>query len=131
MANLPGDGRIELMIKRYPGGRLSGMLDGEIKAGDRIEFTGPYGSLRARENDRPILMIAGGSGMAPILSLLREYARQGCERPVRFFYGARTEHDLFHLEEIRALRAVRLRIHPGGRAVRARGRRRVPDRTIR
>ena len=35
-------------------------------------------------------MIAGGSGMAPILSLLREFARQGCERPIRFFYGART-----------------------------------------
>ncbi len=103
MANLPGDACIELMIKRYPGGRFSGMLDGEIKAGDRIEFTGPYGSLRARENDHPILMIAGGSGMAPILSLLRECARQGCERPVRFFYGARTERDLFQLDEIRAL----------------------------
>jgi NAD(P)H-flavin reductase/ferredoxin len=104
MANLPGDGRIELIIKRYPGGRISGMLDGEIKAGDRIGFTGPYGSLRARENDRSIVMIAGGSGMAPILSLLREYARQGCERPVRFFYGARTEQDLFGVDEIRGLR---------------------------
>jgi NAD(P)H-flavin reductase/ferredoxin len=103
MANLPGEDRIELMIKRYPGGKLSGMLEGQIKPGDTIAYTGPYGSLRARESDSPILMVAGGSGMAPILSLLREFARVGCERPIRFFYGARTEQDLFHLDEIRAL----------------------------
>ena len=41
MANLPGDGRIELIIKRYPGGRFSSMLDGEIGAGDTLGFTGP------------------------------------------------------------------------------------------
>ncbi|HWF54234.1 MAG TPA: MmoB/DmpM family protein [Solirubrobacteraceae bacterium] len=103
MANLPGTDQIELMIKRYPGGRLSGMLEGQITVGDTIGYTGPYGSLRAREGERPVLMIAGGSGMAPILSLLREFARQGCARPVRFFYGARTEEDLFHLDEIAAL----------------------------
>ena len=105
MANLPGEDRIELMIKRYPGGRLSGLLDGQIKPGDSIRYTGPYGSLRIRESDRPILMIAGGSGMAPILSLLRHLAQSGCERPVRFFYGARTERELFHLDEIAALGA--------------------------
>ena len=62
MANLPGDDRIELMIKRYPGGKLSGMLEGQIKPGDKIGYTGPYGSLRARESEHPILMIAGGLG---------------------------------------------------------------------
>ena len=100
MANLPGDGRIELIIKRYPGGRLSGMLDGQIRRGDRLGFTGPYGAFRLRERERPILMIAGGSGMAPILSLLRELSAEGCSRPVRFFYGARTARDLFWLDEI-------------------------------
>jgi propane monooxygenase reductase subunit len=103
MANLPGEGQIELMIKRYPGGKLSALLDGTIKAGDALTFTGPYGALRVRDSERAILMIAGGSGMAPILSLLRQLALEGCERPVRFFYGARTERDLFHGEEIEAL----------------------------
>ncbi|HWD85988.1 MAG TPA: 2Fe-2S iron-sulfur cluster-binding protein, partial [Solirubrobacteraceae bacterium] len=103
MANLPGDGRAELIIKRYPGGRLSGMLDGQIRHGDRLTLTGPYGSLRVHDSERPILMIAGGSGMAPILSLLRHLAHTNCERPVSFFYGARTEDDLFGLDEIRAL----------------------------
>lgn len=100
MANLPGHERIELMIKRYPGGRLSGMLDGQIKPGDTLGFTGPYGAFRLREAEHPILMIAGGSGMAPILSVLRQLAREGCDRPVRFYYGARTQLDLFGLEEI-------------------------------
>ncbi len=95
MANIEA-GQIELIIKRYPGGRFSGKLDGELKPGDEIGYTGPYGSLRARESDRPILMIAGGSGMAPILALLREFKRQECTRPIRFFYGARTEDELFY-----------------------------------
>jgi len=67
MANVPGDGRIELIIKRYPGGRFSGLLDGAIAVGDELGFTGPYGAFHLRENDRPILMVAGGSGMAPSL----------------------------------------------------------------
>jgi NAD(P)H-flavin reductase/ferredoxin len=103
MANLPGDDRIELMIKRYPGGKLSGMLDGHIKPGDKLGYTGPYGSLRARESEHPILMIAGGSGMAPILSLLRAFSAARCERPIRFFYGARTDEDLFYVDEINAV----------------------------
>jgi len=102
MANIDA-GRIELIIKRYPGGRFSGKLEGSVKPGDTIGYTGPYGSLRARESDAPILMIAGGSGMAPILSLLRGLARDACGRPIRFFYGARTERDLFGLDEIGAL----------------------------
>jgi NAD(P)H-flavin reductase/ferredoxin len=96
--------RIELMIKRYPGGRFSGKLEnGLIKPGDALGYTGPYGSLRVRDGERPILMIAGGSGMAPILSLLRHLAAERDRRPIRFFYGARTEDDLFHLDEIHAL----------------------------
>lgn len=103
MANLPGEGLMELMIKRYPGGRLSGMLEGQIQPGDKLGFTGPYGAFRLRSSARPILMIAGGSGMAPILSVLRQLAVEHCQRPVRFFYGARTERDLFGADEIARL----------------------------
>ena len=103
MANLPGDGRIELIIKRYPGGRFSGLLEGAISPGDEIGFTGPYGAFHLRDSGRPILMVAGGSGMAPILSLLRSLAAQGTDRPVRFFYGARSERDLFYVDLIHEL----------------------------
>jgi propane monooxygenase reductase component len=103
MANVPGDGRIELIVKRYEGGRFSGMLDGQISAGDELRFTGPYGAFHLRESERPVLMVAGGSGMAPILSLLRTLSAEKTPRPVCFFYGARTEDDLFYLDLVQEL----------------------------
>jgi propane monooxygenase reductase subunit len=110
MSNTRGNGpdppRLELMIKRYPGGRLSGMLGTAVEPGSALRFTGPYGAFRLRPGERPVLMAAAGSGMAPVLSLLRELAAEGCERPVRFFYGARAEEDLFYLDEIGALGAT-------------------------
>ncbi len=114
IANLPGSERIELMIKRYPGGRLSGMLGESVVAGSELGFTGPYGAFHLRRSERPILMVAGGSGMAPVLGVLRQLAQEGCERPVRFFYGAREERDLFALDEIAALgrRLADFRFHP-------------------
>jgi propane monooxygenase reductase component len=106
MANLPGDGRIELIVKHYPGGRFSSLLDGAITAGDELRFTGPYGAFHLRRSDRPVLMVAGGSGMAPILSLLRALSEARSERMIRFFYGARTEADLFYVDLIEELGAV-------------------------
>jgi propane monooxygenase reductase subunit len=105
MANLPGDGRIELIVKRYEGGRFSSMLDGAIKPGDELRFTGPYGAFHLRASERPVLMVAGGSGMAPILSLLRSLASEGTDRKVRFYYGARSEQDLFYVDLIQELGA--------------------------
>jgi propane monooxygenase reductase component len=105
MANLPGDGRIELIVKRYPGGRFSGLLDGALAPGDELGFTGPYGAFHLRETERPILIVAGGSGMAPVLSLLRKLAAEGSERQVRFFYGARSEADLFYVDVVEELGA--------------------------
>jgi propane monooxygenase reductase subunit len=103
MANVPGDGRIELIVKRYAGGRFSALLDGTIAPGDELRFTGPYGAFHLRDGDRPILMVAGGSGMAPILSLLRTLASDGSDRRVRFFYGARTAEDVFYVDLIEEL----------------------------
>jgi ferredoxin-NADP reductase/ferredoxin len=83
-------GRIELIVKRYPGGRFSGKLEGELKPGDTLQYTGPYGALRVRDSERPILMLAAGSGIAPILSLLRHLDATDCRRPVRLFFASRT-----------------------------------------
>ncbi len=105
MANLPGDGRIELIVKRYEGGRFSSMLDGTLIVGDELRFTGPYGAFHLRDSERPVLMVAGGSGMAPILSLLRSLADEGSDRMVRFFYGARSEQDLFYVDLVQELGA--------------------------
>jgi propane monooxygenase reductase subunit len=106
MANLAADsGELEFMIKRYEGGRFSGLLgDGGLKVGDALEVTGPYGVFTLRASSpRRIVFIGGGAGMAPILCLLRSMAEAGVDRPATFYYGARTATDLFHLEELAAL----------------------------
>jgi propane monooxygenase reductase subunit len=96
---------LEFMIKMYPGGHFSGLLaDGTIKPGDELEVTGPYGVFTLRANSpRRLLFIGGGAGMAPIISLLRSMQEGGQERAATYYYGARTEADLFHLEELDAL----------------------------
>jgi propane monooxygenase reductase subunit len=107
MADLAIDaGELEFMIKRYPGGRFSGLLgDDGLKVGDALEVTGPYGVFTLRQSSpRRLLFIGGGAGMAPILCLLRSMAELGVERPATFYYGARTATDLFHLEELAELR---------------------------
>jgi propane monooxygenase reductase component len=105
MANLPGEGHLEFMIKLYPEGRFSGLLaDGGIAVGDELEVTGPYGVFTLRQkSQRPIVFIGGGAGMAPILSLVRQMAQRGIDRPAVYYYGARGPQDLFHLTELREL----------------------------
>ena len=98
-------GELEFMIKLYPGGRFSGLLaDGSVKPGDELDVTGPYGVFTLRASSpRRLLFIGGGAGMAPILSLLRSLSETGNEREATYYYGARTEADLFHLTELAAL----------------------------
>jgi propane monooxygenase reductase subunit len=106
MASLAAEaGALEFMIKRYPGGRFSGLLgESGLSPGDELEVTGPYGVFTLRASSpRRIVFIGGGAGMAPILCLLRSMAEAGVERPATFYYGARTPTDLFHLDELAEL----------------------------
>jgi propane monooxygenase reductase subunit len=103
MANLPG-GELEFMIKLYPDGKFSGLLaDGKLSEGDEVEVTGPFGVFTLRQSERPLLFVGGGAGMAPILSLLRSMVEKGIDRKAVYYYGARTEQDLFHLKELKEL----------------------------
>jgi len=116
MASLPSDrGSMEFMIKLYPGGRFSGLLaDAEVSEGDELEVRGPYGVFTLRNTStRRLLFIGGGAGMAPILSLLRALVEQESSRSAVFYYGAREEQDLFHIDELSELgRALDLRFVP-------------------
>jgi propane monooxygenase reductase subunit len=101
MANTDPD-TLEFMIKHYEGGKFSGLLsDGAIKPGDELSVTGPYGVFTLRPSSpRRLLFIGGGAGMAPILSLLRSLHATGSARDRSYYYGARTEADLFQLDEL-------------------------------
>jgi propane monooxygenase reductase subunit len=96
---------LEFMIKLYPGGKFSGLLqNGGLKSGDALGVTGPYGVFTLRgSSPRRLLFIGGGAGMAPILCLLRSMAESGTERPATYYYGARGAADLFHLDELAQL----------------------------
>jgi propane monooxygenase reductase component len=112
MANAPGEPDcLEFMIKLYEGGRFSGLLDNGngngIAVGDELTCKGPFGMFTLRDSSpRRLVFIAGGAGMAPVLSLLRSMAEKGTERSATFYYGARTQDDLFALEEMERLCGV-------------------------
>jgi propane monooxygenase reductase subunit len=100
--------KLSFIIKKYPEGAFSSALDGVLKPGDRLTAKGPYGTCFRREGRTgPMLLIGGGSGMSPLRSILMDHIDSGEQRPIRFFYGARTQADLFNLEEF-ARAAARL-----------------------
>ncbi|MGI4765274.1 MAG: NADH:ubiquinone reductase (Na(+)-transporting) subunit F [Janthinobacterium lividum] len=110
MANPPSSAtRLAFIVKSYPGGAFSGLLEGVLKPGDPILAKGPYGTCFRREaRPGPMLLIGGGSGLSPLWSILADHVESGEDRPVRFFYGARTADDLFYRAEFDAI-ASRLR----------------------
>lgn len=105
MATTPATpGEVEFLIKKYPGGKFSALLDDGLNVGDEIALTGPYGTFTLKEGHvLPVVGIGGGAGMAPILSLLRYLNETESTRPVRFYYGARTAEDIFYVDLINSL----------------------------
>jgi alkene monooxygenase reductase len=106
-------GRIDLIIRRIPDGRFSAALDAGLRLGDRLRIRGPIGQFTLRLSHRPMIMAAVGSGMAPIRAMLHHLVVRDNQRPVTFFYGARTDGDLFLLDELTEL----ARTHPWFRFV--------------
>ena len=91
------------MVKLMPGGLFSDYVVQQLKPEQRLTVQGPYGNFHLRDTHKEALFVAGGSGMAPILSLLRDMAEKRSERPATYFYGARARRDLFQVGELRAL----------------------------
>jgi NAD(P)H-flavin reductase/ferredoxin len=104
MSSDPEDaGNLEIIVKVIPDGRFSSALDGRLRVGDRLRVRGPFGQFTVRLSHRPLVMIAGGSGMGPIRSMLRVLCRTGNARRVTLFFGARRARDLFFVDEMRAI----------------------------
>jgi propane monooxygenase reductase component len=109
MANTPDQTEtLRFIIKKYPDGKFSNELDtGGIAVGARVSVRGPYGTCFRRENRTGLLvLVAAGSGMSPIWSILQDHIASGETRPVHFFYGARTQGDLFYLDAIADITAA-------------------------
>jgi NAD(P)H-flavin reductase/hemoglobin-like flavoprotein len=104
-ANAPrADGSIEFHVRAVSGGWVSRAIVSHTQAGDVWRLGPPLGRLAIdREHGRSVLMIAGGTGLAPLQSLLDELARWGENPKVELFYGGRTREDLYALEGLRAM----------------------------
>jgi Na+-transporting NADH:ubiquinone oxidoreductase subunit F len=96
-------GRIELEIRKVPNGICTTYVFTRLKVGDSVTINGPFGDFYLRDGDRDIIFIAGGSGMAPIRSILLDMAEKGLSRRATYFFGARTLRDLFLVDEMRDL----------------------------
>lgn len=96
----PGDTHASFLIKHVPGGLMSGWLE-RAQPGDRVPMTGPLGSFYLREVMRPLLLLAGGTGLAPFLSMLEVLAQRGEARPITLIYGVTRDQDLVLLEALR------------------------------
>lgn len=114
IANAPhGDGSLELHIRRVEGGRFTDWAFTEMKVGNQLQARGPLGSFTMRSApDVPLLFIAGGTGLAPVLALLEQQANFAPGRDLVLVWGMRRASDFYALDTLRALaaRAPGLRI---------------------
>lgn len=97
MANRPDEPELLFHVHHVPGGRTSGYVATELKAGDKVKVSGPLGVNYLREAHRgPVLLVAGGSGLAPIRSILCTLLKRGHPAPVTLYFGVRSERDVYH-----------------------------------
>ena len=114
MANRPDEPRLEFHIRLTPGGASSGYVHCALRLGDLVSLRGPYGTsfLRA-EHPGPMLALAGGSGLAPIKSIVETALANSFHNEIRLYFGVRDERDLYLEDHFQALAAA----HPNLRFV--------------
>lgn len=94
---------IELLIGYVPEGICTTYIHKYLKKNDTLTIVGPFGDFYYRDTDREMVMVGIGTGMAPLLSILRYMRDHGIQRRGTFYFGARTRKDLFLTEEIDAI----------------------------
>ncbi len=95
---------IEMIVRYVPNGAATSYVFNALQKGDKVTVTGPYGGFFLQEQSkRDIVCIAGGSGKAPIRSILARLKEQGMTRKVRYFFGAKAVRDLYYTEEMQQL----------------------------
>jgi ferredoxin-NADP reductase len=100
-------GEIDLTIELVEGGEVSAFMHEVVAVGDRIEVRGPIGGYFVWEAAMggPLLLVAGGSGVVPLMSMLRHRAAAGSMAPARLLYSSRTYDDVIYRDELDRLKA--------------------------
>jgi len=94
---------IDLVIGYVPQGIATTYVHFHLREGDTVNINGPYGDFYYQDNEREMIMVAVGTGVAPILSILRYMKEMNIKRKARFYFGARTTKDLFMPDFFREL----------------------------
>jgi ferredoxin-NADP reductase len=112
IASAPGDPLLTLTVERIDDGEVSPYLVDELREGDAIELRGPIGGYFVWQDAHsgPVLLLAGGSGIVPLRSMLRHRAASGARTPARLLYSARSPAELIYREELAALDDVDVRL---------------------
>jgi CDP-4-dehydro-6-deoxyglucose reductase len=96
IASPPHDSRLlELHVRRVAGGEFSAPLFDDDRKGALLTIEGPLGQFAYRDGTGPMLLVGGGTGLAPLLSILRHVVENGIERDIRLYWGVRAERDLY------------------------------------
>ena len=108
IASPPDDRRLALTVERLDDGEVSPYLVGELQPGDKLELRGPIGGyfVWRGDDDRPLFLIGGGSGVVPLMSMLRHRARIGSKTPAVLLFSSRTLGDVIYREELERLQAA-------------------------
>ena len=107
IASAPEDGRLALVVERLEDGEVSPYLTDVLRVGDRLELRGPIGgwfTWEAKEGG-PLLLVAGGSGIAPLMAMLRHRAAAHSDASCRLLYSSRSREDAIYAEELDQLAA--------------------------
>jgi NAD(P)H-flavin reductase/ferredoxin len=112
MANVPGDPVLEFHVRRTQGGATSAHVAERLKLGDSVRVEGPFGASYLREAHRgPIIAVAGGSGMAPLKSIIERAIQKELPQHIYFYFGVRSERDLYLHDHFAALAAKHPHLH--------------------
>ena len=103
-SSAPGAATISFLIKKIPGGVMSTWLE-SARPGHHVQLPGPLGSFYLRAAERPLLLLAGGTGLAPFLSMLEVLVRANSQQKVHMIYGVTRDLDLVQVEQIEAYAA--------------------------
>ncbi len=103
-----GDGTIQLTIDRLADGEVSPYLSDVVEVGDRLELRGPIGGYFVWRGEAPLLLVGGGSGVVPLMAMLRHRRLTAPDVPLRLLYSARTMDDVIYADELGEETTVRL-----------------------
>jgi len=112
MANVPGDPILEFHVRRTAGGATSAHVWEKLNVGDSVRVEGPFGASYLRESHRgPIVAVAGGSGMAPIKSIVERALQKALPQHIYLYFGVRSERDLYLHDHFAALAEKHKTLH--------------------